>query len=59
MVASAARDDTCFFDVAQLGEFVHGAADFECSGPLQVLSFEHDFAAKALAEIGGRDDRRV
>lgn len=59
MVAGAARDYAGFFGVAKLGEFVHGATDFECTGALQVLGFEHYFAAEALAEICGRNDRRV
>ena len=59
MVASTACDDAGFFGVAKLGKFVHGATDFECAGALQVLGFEHDLAAEALAEIGGRNDRCV
>ena len=59
MVAGAARDNAGFFGIAKLGKLVHSAANFECAGALQVLGFEHDLAAEALAEIGGRNDRRV
>ena len=59
MVAGATRDNAGFFGVAKLGEFVHGATDFECAGALQVFGFEHHLATEALAEICRGNDRCV
>jgi GMP synthase-like glutamine amidotransferase len=56
VVAGTPCNDASFFGVAKLGEFVHGAANFECASALQVLGFQHDLAAEALAEIRGGND---